>query len=65
MVARTLHVHMQGHSSQWKGKKASIGLYEMNQVVGHAVTYGFIHAKRHPSHNLFIPAIGLQVLDAH
>lgn len=42
-----------------EGKKANIGLYEMNQVVGHAVTYGFIHANRHPSQNPFIPAIGL------
>ena len=52
-----------------EGKKAHLGLYEMNQVVGHAVTYAFIHANRqslysshwniglkmHPNGSLLLP----------
>ena len=42
-----------------EGKKATLGPHEMNQVVGHAVTYGFVHNKRHRSQNPFIPALGI------
>ena len=42
-----------------EGKKANLGPYEMNQVVGHAVTFGFIHNNRHRSQNPFIPALGI------
>ena len=48
-----------GAKTTVEGKKANLGPYEMNQVVGHAVTFGFVHNNRHRLQNPFIPALGI------
>lgn len=52
-----------GTKTTVEGKKARLGIHEMNQVVGHAVTFAFIHNNRHRSQNPFVPSLGISGSD--
>ena len=48
-----------GNKTPVEIKSGSLTCRHLHQIVGNAVTYSFIHNKRHPDQNALVPVLGL------
>lgn len=48
-----------GVKTQIEKKHSGLGPRQLNQMIGNAVTYGFVHKNRHLNRNPLIPVVGI------